>query len=86
MSDLTACSVGAHEHLPVNDDAAAYAGSKGDHDHVFLAFAAAFPHLAERGNVRIISDITGHSCQFFEFLLYFLVFPAKICASVDDSF
>lgn len=59
--------------------------SKCDHDHIAVTNTAAFPHLAKCGNIRIISKFCCQSCQFFQLFLRILIFPAKICRTVNDS-
>src|SRR5699024_8671905 len=85
MTDLSSCAVLSDKHLPINDHAASYSCAKSNHDHILLARAASFPHLAESGNIGIVSDGSHKSCELFQLPFDLLVFPAEICTAVDNS-
>ena len=39
------------------DDAAAHAGSQGDHHHILMAFSAALPHLAQGRHIGVVARL-----------------------------
>ena len=67
MADLAARSVSAFDHMSVDDNAAADAGSERNHDDIFPAFRAAFPHLAEGCDIGVISSLDGNAGNLTEF-------------------
>ena len=67
MADLAARSVSALDDMSVYDDAAADAGSERNHDDIFPAFRAAFPHLAEGCDIGVISSLDGNAGNLTEF-------------------
>ena len=85
MSDLPACAVLSHEHLPVNDHASADSCAQSHHDHIFFSRAAAFPHLTECSDIGVISDLSLKSGKLFQLPLDLLIFPSEIRTSIDNS-
>ena len=54
MANLAAGAHNARHHVAVDDDAAAHAGTDGDHHHVLYALGRAEPGLAHGSGVGIV--------------------------------
>ena len=80
MADLACCPVGSRKDMFIQDNAAADAGSKGNHDNILVAFSAALPHFAEGRNVGIVSGFYLKSGKASQLLLHVEEAPAQVCA------
>ena len=85
MSDLAACAVRSFKDLSANNDSAADTGSESNHDHVLLAFAAAFPLLAESCDICVITCTDFHIKELAEFILYVRLTPVKVDSDRYDT-
>ena len=86
MADLTGCAVGAGQDFAIQNDAAAYARTEGDHDNIGMALAAAVPLLAERCDVGVVTDLDRYAAQKRgELAAHIKDAPTEIDALVDDA-
>ena len=86
VADLARRPEDAGKNLSVQDDAAAYPGPQRDHNDVFMPFAAALPHLAERGDIGVIADTDLFDAgQLLQLLRHIDDAPAEVHRTVDDG-
>ena len=69
MADLRAGAVSAVKKLAVHNNTAAYAGAKGNENHVFTAHAAAHPEFAQGGHVGVVACLNRQAGQAGEYVL-----------------
>ena len=71
------------ENFAVQDDAAADAGSEGDHDHAAAALAAAVIILAQGGDIGVIPGADGKARQRLQRLADIEDAPVEVDTAVN---
>ena len=64
MAELAGETVVAIDKLSVDDDSAAHACAKSDHDEILQSACGAVGHLADGGGVSVIGNGNGHTHLF----------------------
>ena len=78
MSDLTAGTIHAEQHLAVEYDSAANTCSKCYHYQIAVALATALPHLSERSDICVISSLYRISDQLLQLVLNIQYSPSEV--------
>ena len=83
MADLRAGAMDTCDDLTVDDESATDTGAEGHHHEIIVALTATLPHLAEGGNIGIVSDGTADLSAHE--LLHLLRRPVIMPAEVDTD-
>src|SRR5574344_363197 len=79
VSNLTACAISSDKHFTLNDNSAAYSGTKRYNNNIAIAFGSTLPCFAKCGNISIVSAFNIKTGKFFHLALKVnLIFPSKI--------
>ena len=78
MTDFSAGTRSACDHLAIDDDATADTGTKCGKYQVIVALSTAAPHLAKCCHVRVISCLDGHLQKSAEHFINIHDAPSKV--------
>ena len=84
MADLCAGAMNACDDLTVDDESATDTGAEGHHHEIIVALTATLPHLAQGGNIGIVSDGTADlsAHELLHLLRRPVIMPAEVDADV----